>query len=130
MTLAADRATPGIVRQRVRRWLELLAWPADQVDDIELAVNEAVSDAVEHAHPAGADGGVVVEATVETVPGDGGGRRARLVVRDGGRWPGTRPDGRGLRIMTATMDEVGIHRGPGGTTVTLVSAAVPDVPPG
>lgn len=135
MTLAADDATPGIARQRVRRWLETLWWPAEALDDIELAVNEAVSNAAEHAYPRGTHGEIVVEAAVEAM--SGGRRRASFVVRDGGRWRAEPADrsraGRGVLIMTGTMAEVVIRRGSGdavGTTVRLLSIPVPDAPAG
>jgi hypothetical protein len=46
---AADR-TPRRVRGELRQWLAALGWPEEQAQDAVLAVDEAVSNAVEHAY--------------------------------------------------------------------------------
>jgi serine/threonine-protein kinase RsbW len=133
--LPAVLETLGLVRSWLRRRLAQLEWPDDAALDILLAVNEAVSNAVEHAFPPGSpDGAVAVTAEVEPV---GGRRRLRVRVHDTGRWL-PRPDPepyinrrRGLPMMAAMMTEVRIHRGgleaaPGaGTVVTLLSPPAP-----
>ncbi|WP_345381634.1 ATP-binding protein [Pseudonocardia yuanmonensis] len=137
LRLPAVLETLGLVRTGLRRWLALLEWPEDAALDILLAVNEAVSNSVEHAFPpAGSpDGTVEVAAEVEDGDRVEGGRRLRVHVRDTGRWL-PRPDlepyvnrRRGLPMMVAVMAEVRIHRGgpePGdGTVVTLLSPPVP-----
>jgi anti-sigma regulatory factor (Ser/Thr protein kinase) len=50
LALPADPITSSVTRQRVREWLAAWSWPADQLDDIVLAVSEAVSNAIEHAY--------------------------------------------------------------------------------
>lgn len=128
MTLPADAATPGVARQRVRAWLEAERWPPDAVDDVELAVSEAISNAAEHAYPPGAPGPIILEAAVETAHDT---THARLVVRDHGRWrpepPNPRYRGRGMLIIAAVMHEVVIKRGTehgDGTVVVMVSPPV------
>jgi anti-sigma regulatory factor (Ser/Thr protein kinase) len=37
------RAAPAIVRRRMRGWFERLTWPVDELEDLLLAVSEAVS---------------------------------------------------------------------------------------
>ncbi|MFR9805445.1 ATP-binding protein [Pseudonocardia sp. RS010] len=132
--LPAVLETLGLVRSGLRRWLAQLGWPEDAALDVLLAVNEAVSNAVEHGFPpAGSPDGVVdVAAEVEWIGGD---RRLRLRIRDNGCWlprPGPEVEvnrRRGLPMMSALMDEVRIHRGgpePGdGTEVVLLGPRVP-----
>ena len=148
VTLAATATAPLLARRGIRSWLEGLRWPAEDVDDIEYAVNEAVSNAAEHAYPpAGSDtigsdttggdtaGGdeVGVTAVVETQPS--GARRVRVLVCDHGRW---RPvpaahEGRrrGIAMMNVLMAQVSVRPGDGvagGTEVMLLSAEAPASP--
>ncbi|MFC5948717.1 ATP-binding protein [Pseudonocardia lutea] len=136
MRLPAVLETLGLIRSGLRRWLTLLEWPDDPALDIVLAVNEAVSNSVEHAFPPAGSPDGVVEVTAEVERVDGG-RRMRIQVRDTGRWlPRPTPEAyvnrrRGLPMMSAVMAEVRIHRGgsagaPGdGTVVHLRSPTVP-----
>ena len=48
----ASLATPRRVRAELRRWLVALRWSEEEAADIVLAVDEAVSNAVEHAYRA------------------------------------------------------------------------------
>jgi hypothetical protein len=50
MELPADPISIPMARAQVRRWLAEFSWPAVKLDDIVLAVSEAVSNAVEHAY--------------------------------------------------------------------------------
>jgi anti-sigma regulatory factor (Ser/Thr protein kinase) len=96
------------VRGTVRTWLS--AVEASEPDDLVLAVDEAVANAIEHG---GAD--VVLSAHEEQ-------GSVFFVVYDGGRW---RPAGdykwrgRGIAIMRALVDDVQIEPSPSGTTVVL-----------
>ena len=94
-----------------------------------LAVSEAVSNAIEHAHRDQAVGLVTITGGVETTPG--GRRRVMVVVRDYRRW---RPvpvhhenRRRGIPIMRACMDMViiGHFADQVGTWVVLRSRVVP-----
>lgn len=100
------------------------------------AVNEAVSNAAEHAYPSGIGGQVTVTARIENDPtgaargGAGPVRRVRVSVCDEGRWRVPPPtDGgrrRGLFLMAALMADVDVQPGPGstGTEVVLTSETV------
>jgi anti-sigma regulatory factor (Ser/Thr protein kinase) len=137
--LAATATAPLLARRGIRRWLEGLVWPAEGIDDIEYAVNEAVSNAAEHAYPAednhtAGGGEVEVTAVVETQLD--GSRRVRALVSDHGRWrpvPVAHEDRRrGIAMMSVLMDEVSVRPGDGdagrGTEVMLLSPEVPPLP--
>lgn len=122
--LSAVPAAASIVRGRLRDWLEGLGWPEAELDDVVLAVHEAVSNSVEHGYTGVEPGEVSVHGRVAE---DRGGRVAHVVVRDGGRWrppraPGFR--GRGLPVMRGCMAGVEIRTDASGTVVELRSPAV------
>jgi anti-sigma regulatory factor (Ser/Thr protein kinase) len=127
---AAPRAV-RLGRAHLRSWLEEANWPADQLDDIEYAASEAISNAVEHAYRAEDDGDVEVVSAIEALPG--GARRVRVRVRDHGRWRAAPAEpqnrGRGMLLMDALTDELSIRRGDRpdvtGTEVVLLSPPVP-----
>jgi serine/threonine-protein kinase RsbW len=125
--LPADAVAPSMVRRRLRRWLTDHRWPPAAVDDLLLAVSEAVSNAAEHAYPRGRAGHVEVAAHC-VQPGDGA-RQVVVTVRDHGAW---RPPPawhenrrRGLPLMQACTAEMEIDGGPSGTLIRLVSKPVP-----
>ncbi|WP_219420015.1 ATP-binding protein [Pseudonocardia nigra] len=130
-TLPAIPAAAKTSRVQLRYWLERLRWPADQCHDIEAAVSEAVSNAVEHAYGPEVDGATVtVNAVLEVLPDRS--RRVRASVADYGRWrpvPGDLGHRRlGLRLMHGFADHVVINEGDGatgGTEVVLLSAPIP-----
>lgn len=129
----------ALSRRDLRRWLESRRWPVDEADDLVLAVNEAMSNVVEHAYPpAGGTGHPTVRlrGTVEVDrfgSADDGTRRVQVTIDDTGRWRADvhdrtdrgRPRGRGFDLMENLMDEVHIVAGARGTRVELVSPAVP-----
>ncbi|HVL85467.1 MAG TPA: ATP-binding protein [Pseudonocardia sp.] len=127
LQIPVDPVAVSVVRDRLRAWLAAQAWPTGQSQDIVLAVNEAVSNAVEHAyldHPSG-----VVELHAAATVTRGGQRRVTVVVDDG-RWRPPPADDenrrRGIPLMHACMDTVTITAAtPGGTRVTLRSHPVP-----
>jgi anti-sigma regulatory factor (Ser/Thr protein kinase) len=142
-TLNADPSAPGAARDLIGRWLAAARWPGEELDAIVYAVNEAVTNAAEHAYPPGSAGQITVTARIEHNPlgddplgegarreGAGPARRVRVRVRDEGRWqvPPASDEGRrrGLFLMTALMDDVTIQTGPApaGTEVVLTSATV------
>jgi anti-sigma regulatory factor (Ser/Thr protein kinase) len=116
MRLPAAPETAGLLRSEMRRWLELLEWPDDAALDILLAVNEAVSNSVEHAFTDTRPAERIVEVTAAVQQVDRH-RRVEAWVRDNGRWlprPGPEPyvnRRRGLPMMYAVMEQVTIHRG-------------------
>jgi serine phosphatase RsbU (regulator of sigma subunit)/anti-sigma regulatory factor (Ser/Thr protein kinase) len=114
MTLDTRPAVLAGLRSVIGRWLINAGGRADEVFGVALAASEAAANAIEHAYGAH-DGTFTV--TCET-----DGERARVVVRDSGRWRETQPHGRGrgLELMRSLVDEVDVQRGDDGTTVTLV----------
>ncbi len=113
VVFAARACGLPVVRRRLQDWLHDLDWPVEPAQDIVLAVNEAVTNAVEHAYSgvdpdavgAGAAAPIDVRAVVErsadlpvrprlrshapTTTAVRAGDRVRIRVRDAGRW---RPD--------------------------------------
>jgi len=130
LALPADPVAPSVARHRLRRWLAELGWWAVELEDIVLAVSEAVSNATEYAYLQGPLGLIDVHGAVEATPG--GQRRIVVVVRDHGRWRCPPIDDenrrRGVPLMRACMDIVTIGSpddGGEGTCVALRSKAVP-----
>ncbi|WP_158852181.1 ATP-binding protein [Saccharothrix deserti] len=125
------------VRARLDDWLAGEGLGEDDRYDLLIAVNEAASNAVEHAYGPDQPGTVHIDA--EARP-DG---TVRVVVADCGTWrvppPALSSRGRGLLLMRENVDEVLVDRQPSGTTVTLVVtprhrrrgtfAAAPPLPP-
>jgi serine/threonine-protein kinase RsbW len=125
MRLLAVPAAASLVRERLRGWLGALGWGEADLDDVVLAVHEAVTNSIEHGY-AGAEPGEVEVVGARLV--EGAVQRARFTVRDDGRWrpprdPGYR--GRGVTVMRGCMAEVTIRPGDGGTEVEMVSRPVP-----
>lgn len=133
MQLPADPIAPSVARLRMRRWLTGLGWPAGQLDDLVLAVSEAVSNAAEHAYHHRPPGMIDVDGGVETTPG--GQRRVTVSVRDHGRWRPAPIDDenrrRGIPLMRACVDIVTIDHPDDqpGTRVVLRSTTVPSPAP-
>jgi anti-sigma regulatory factor (Ser/Thr protein kinase) len=111
------------IRAVTRAWLEALGLPADVVDDVVCAVNEAATNSIEHAYLRQARGSVEIEFRA-----DGG--KLRVEVSDRGRWreavvaSGEPPDHRGfgLVMMRGLMDAVQVQSGQDGTRVSLTLA--------
>jgi anti-sigma regulatory factor (Ser/Thr protein kinase) len=130
LALPADPIATSVARHQLHRWLTGLSWPSGQLEDIVLAVNEAVTNAIEYAYLDQAPGVVEVHGGVEPTPDEQ--RRVTIIVRDHGRWrpPPTNNQyrRRGIPLMRACMDTVTIGQpddGRVGTWVVLRSRAVP-----
>ncbi|MFD7657525.1 ATP-binding protein, partial [Actinosynnema sp. NPDC059797] len=108
------------VRAQLNDWLDRAGLTEDDRYDLLIAVNEAASNAVEHAYGPDRTGVVHIEADARP---DGS---VRVVVTDHGTWrvppPALSTRGRGLLLMRENVDEVLVDRQPTGTTVTLVLA--------
>ncbi|MGY1746255.1 SpoIIE family protein phosphatase [Blastococcus sp. SYSU D00695] len=122
--LPADPARLAGVRRAVLRWTAAAGLPADTVDDLQLALGEALANAVEHAHPAASAGSCEYSLELDA---DGG---VAVRVRDHGTWRPPPADkgfrGRGIELIGALADPVSI--GPaagGGTEVTFRVAPAP-----
>jgi anti-sigma regulatory factor (Ser/Thr protein kinase) len=113
----ATAAQLTILRSCVREWTTEIGMTRAKSEDVVLAVDEALTNAVEHAY-VGCSGVVVLFAACER-----NSDIARVVVSDSGTWrpppadPGTR--GRGLPIMRQLSSVFSLHHDEGGTTVIL-----------
>jgi serine/threonine-protein kinase RsbW len=133
LVLAADWISPSVARDRVRTWLRANRWSPAHTDDLVLAVNEAISNSIEHGYLVGPDDPpsqevVEIHGTVSRAPN--GSRHIELVVRDSGTWQPPDEDqhttrGQGLRLMRACVEHMTIDSTAEGTTVTLHSRPVP-----
>jgi anti-sigma regulatory factor (Ser/Thr protein kinase) len=116
--LPAEPRTPGRVRRLLTEWLHRGGCATDTADDLVLAVNEAVSNCVEHAYLPGQGGTVAVDAVA--VGCEHGGSHAVVTVTDTGRWRAAPADtgfrGRGLAMVEATVQQILIGRTVGGGT--------------
>jgi serine/threonine-protein kinase RsbW len=126
LVVYAEPAAVPIVRHSLREWLETLAWPEPDLDDVLIAVNEACTNAIEHAYPPENLGYVTIDGNLGRV---GDERYVTVIVRDRGQWrpapeePGFR--GYGITVMRGCMHTVNIEPNPDGTSLTLISFAVP-----
>ena len=141
MVQPALPASQRVVRHSVARWLEGAHWPEDGVEDITVAVTEAVTNVIEHAYLDHDPGAIhlyawitpmadpaLIPAARPTTP-DGRpvlaapppptgsaatqGRKVIIVVSDRGRWDPQR----------RTVDLNG-HRGRGIAMMTALMAAI------
>ena len=109
----------GAVRGAVLRWARAVCRSREMVDDIGLAVYEALANVIEHAYPAGAKHAVFelhAEREADTLT---------VVVADRGRWrsrhpsPGTSWRGRGLRLIEKLAAEFELCPNASGTLVRM-----------
>jgi PAS domain S-box-containing protein len=120
--LAADPERLGPLRRAVAAWAGEAGLGEDVLDDLQLALGEAATNAVEHAYGATPPDGSEVAVRLR-VRADGG---VDVWVRDHGAWraapadPGHR--GRGLVLIRALATDVVVDGGPGGTAVTFTVA--------
>lgn len=118
--LTSEPSTVRAIRQRVRRWVDTVGLDDELAESVVLLVDEAVTNAVEHACPDW-------ECSVELVAGPracGGG--VAVLVSDTGLWqevgdPGYR--GRGVTLMERLSDRSSIETGESGTRVRMCWAA-------
>jgi serine/threonine-protein kinase RsbW len=135
VVLGAGWVAPSIARERVAGWLRAHRWPPAQVDELVLAVSEAVSNSVEHGYrlsPDADDAPETVQLRMTLSVADDGYRQVELVVTDQGSWrepaTGASSRGHGMLIMRTCTDELTVHGTAGGTTVVLRSRPVPPSP--
>lgn len=105
------------IRAQTRSWLAPFALDHDTRNDLVLAVNEAATNAVEHAYTTpGPDDVVTVSFWTEV-------HHLYLEVADHGRWRAADPDpgfrGRGILIMRQMVGSVSIDHDVDGTRVLL-----------
>jgi anti-sigma regulatory factor (Ser/Thr protein kinase) len=127
LTVRAWRSAPRTVRVALRGWLSAIGWDPGDAALMVIAVNEAVTNSVEHAFSDGRPGQIRVCA--EQSEG-----RVEVKVFDNGRWCDSDPVEshmpRGITLMHAIIDAVSVTDGPVGTVVSLVSNRRPCGAPG
>jgi serine phosphatase RsbU (regulator of sigma subunit)/anti-sigma regulatory factor (Ser/Thr protein kinase) len=113
LSLPGDQDGLQSLRATLRRWLSEQEAVGALAAEVTMATNEAVQNAIEHAHGLGSE---PFEIELEREGDD-----VVVSVRDRGRWRersgGDR--GRGLPLKRALMDDVMVDPGPRGTTVTM-----------
>ncbi|NMH98439.1 SpoIIE family protein phosphatase [Pseudonocardia acidicola] len=117
----ADPRELAAVRRTVAGWAALAALDKDLVDDLQLALGEAVANTVEHAYPSDHDG--EVEYTLRRCDG---GASVQATVTDHGTWRPPPADrgyrGRGLELIRALAPDLTVEhdaRGPDGRGTTV-----------
>ena len=117
VTRDAVAATVSALRRMVRAWVAETTLDEEQAESVVLAVDEAVTNAVEHAYPE-QPGKVRLMASARRC---GGGYA--ISVTDHGCWrpipsdPGHR--GRGLMLIHAIADRASVDHTEDGTTVRM-----------
>jgi anti-sigma regulatory factor (Ser/Thr protein kinase) len=112
LNLEADATSLAPLRRAVGDWLTRAG--AHDVYDVVLAVDEAVSNAIEHAG--------LAKTSEITVNVKLAGELLQVHVADHGRWKEQALDearGRGLSIMMAVMDDVSIEHRDGETCLVM-----------
>jgi anti-sigma regulatory factor (Ser/Thr protein kinase) len=122
--LPVDPRTPALARRLLRQWLDSGNWPANASDDLVLAVNEAITNAVEHAFPPDHRGGGI-DLDAQAVTGADRAGRVVVTVIDDGRWRPPPTDagfrGRGLDMIRALVESLAVSPSASGTRVTMTS---------
>jgi serine/threonine-protein kinase RsbW len=124
-TARATRADASALRRSFRLWLAGVA-DEDTVDDLTLAVYEALANVVDHAYATTDTPGAMRLWAAVTGPSDGE-RELVVTVSDDGAWrlaqdPGWR--GRGISLMRS-LTRASVLSGPTGTTVRMRRRVVP-----
>ena len=113
------------IRRTVAAWASEAALPPDQLDDLQFALGEAATNAIEHAYLDGTPRPVAFRLSMAA------GGRVEVTVADEGAWrvpaadPGYR--GRGLAMIDALSEDLVVDAAEAGTTVRFT---VPRPPPG
>jgi anti-anti-sigma factor len=121
--IPADPRQLRATRRAVEAWTAAAGLDPDQADDLQLALGEAVANAIEHGYRDRADGVVGIDLTRH---GDGA---AQVAVEDAGRWrpppedPGHR--GRGLGVIRKVATDVELDAEPSGTRIAFRVPAGP-----
>ncbi|HXV94564.1 MAG TPA: SpoIIE family protein phosphatase, partial [Pseudonocardia sp.] len=113
----------AVVRREVERWCALAGVHPDARTDLQLALGEAVTNAVEHAYSGAEPGTVWIELDLD--------RDGSVLVRvaDTGRWRPPPEDrgyrGRGLALIRDLTAELHVESSPDGTVVRFRLPPVP-----
>jgi anti-sigma regulatory factor (Ser/Thr protein kinase) len=118
--LPARPSSLRLVRDAIRGLASRLRLDEDRLFALNVAVGEAVSNAVEHAY--GAEPGTVYLRLRRD------GTTLRVEIADHGRWRPDRPGGaggRGLAVMRGLVENLEVTTGPRGTTVRFAIPLAP-----
>jgi PAS domain S-box-containing protein len=128
--MPAEATRLAAVRRAVSGWTAAVGLPQQAAEDLQLALGEALANAVEHAYADGRPGECVWSVEREA---DGG---VSVCVEDFGVWRPPPEDkghrGRGLELIAALARDVDVQRradGRSGTTVRFRLAAPADARP-
>jgi serine/threonine-protein kinase RsbW len=121
LALPRDQLSVPIARRILKRSLESLGIDGDTISDIELALTEACTNVLDHAHgdddytvSAGIDGETCVIEVIDRGGGFDGSKRGLLDAEPGAE------DGRGIQLMRALVDRLEFQSRPTeGTVVHL-----------
>jgi anti-sigma regulatory factor (Ser/Thr protein kinase) len=119
------RTRRGSLARGRRAWLQQLGYPTDTNDELVVAVNEAVTNAVVHPYPPDQPG-TTFALTLWCEQA-----MAYIAVRDHGRWQSsasTRYGGHGISLMRGLVHTVDIEGDENGTSVTC-RHPLPDTSP-
>jgi serine/threonine-protein kinase RsbW len=114
----ADATQLAVIRHELRRWVAPLGLSGDEIDDLVLAVDEAVANAVRHAYPADLPGDVELTLWTE-------GEALCIEITDHGSWrmqetvTGDSRGGRGMLLMQHMVETVLVHFDGRGSRVLL-----------
>jgi PAS domain S-box-containing protein len=110
------------LRRTLGRWLDSLGASPVESNDVQVAVHEACSNAMEHGYR-------FREATID-VDGECDGEEVRISISDHGAWREKRDSdrGRGLDLIRALMDNVEVEPGENGTTVRVTKRLAEPAP--
>jgi anti-anti-sigma factor len=110
--LPADPVQLAGVRRAVSAWVTATGLTADTAEDLQLALGEALANAVEHAY-SGSGGGECEYSVARAADGS-----VRIQVVDTGTWRPPPADrgfrGRGLELISALAQDVEVTHGPDG----------------
>ncbi|MDP9300865.1 MAG: GAF domain-containing protein [Actinomycetota bacterium] len=115
ISMPAEPAALADVRASVRRWLVEVPLSDEAREEVVLACNEACANAVEHAYLEGLAAPIRVSLVRDATD-------IKIEIVDEGAWrqDGAGADrGRGMPLMRALMDEVGVRPSSDGTVVTM-----------
>ena len=116
----ADPRQLALMRRRLREWLDARAADREQRDDIVLAVDEAMTNAIEH-------GSLNSPSNVITLEASNHEDKLVIAVSDSGSWRAKPLEGsqatrgRGHKLMEVLVDELEVATDRFGTTITLTS---------
>jgi anti-sigma regulatory factor (Ser/Thr protein kinase) len=123
LRLDARPESMPVLRAELRRWLNEAGATGAELFEIQLAVTEAIANAVEHPQEPTSHLVEIEGTVVNRTKGTFANRTVALSVRDYGRWQdeSSAKDGGGLGlvIIDELMDSVVIEPFERGTTVTM-----------